>query len=360
MQRIKSIDGLRAFSIIMVLIGHTGATMPRHPVQDKILFFLGDGGLAVRIFFAISGYLITKLLIIEQSKTGTINLKKFYIRRVFRIFPVFYLFIAVVFILKLTVFPTIINNNVKLLVAGSHIWNYMHLLNISNPSPTYENGNLVLGHFWTLAMEEQFYLLWPIAFWKTSKPTLIKAVTFLILLMPFIRVATYFLMPSSRGQIGMMLQTGGDTILVGCLAALIESTPAFAIKYRRHLDNKLLLVVSILIMFVISPYLQKVIGGSYTITVGMSITNICIMFFILWTLYIPSGFANLLNTKFMIQVGVLSYSIYIWQQLFLLNTVKSVITTFPYNIILALITACASYYLFEKPILKFKNRYKAV
>src|SRR5215217_6863548 len=100
MNRIKSIDGLRALSIIMVLLDHVAPTMPKEITSFFLYQFIATSGIGVKIFFVISGYLITKLLMIEKEKTGSINIKHFYLRRAFRIFPIFYLYIAVILILK--------------------------------------------------------------------------------------------------------------------------------------------------------------------------------------------------------------------------------------------------------------------
>lgn len=98
MNRIKSIDGLRAISILMVIIGHAGATISPNFHQNYFLSTMGYMG--VLFFFVISGYLITKLMLIEQGKKGQISIKKFYVRRIIRIFPIFYVYILTVVLLK--------------------------------------------------------------------------------------------------------------------------------------------------------------------------------------------------------------------------------------------------------------------
>src|SRR5262245_12713722 len=98
--RIPSLDGLRAVSISLVLLGHLAGT--RHFFPAAAIGRFGDiGNLGVRIFFVISGFLITHLALREHARTGAISLKAFYIRRFLRIFPAFYIFILTTGVLAL-------------------------------------------------------------------------------------------------------------------------------------------------------------------------------------------------------------------------------------------------------------------
>ncbi|KGO92510.1 acyltransferase family protein [Flavobacterium subsaxonicum] len=358
MSRIKSLDGIRAISILMVLIGHASETMPKSLKENILFMFIANGSLGVKIFFVISGFLITKLLLIEKKKNGKINLKDFYLRRIFRIFPVFYLYIIVILFLKYTLIPNIFNNFTLVGFACVYLWNYKHLL-VSDTTP--DNGNWFFGHFWSLSMEEQFYLVWPVMFIKIKNMSLlIKIVAVIIILMPIVRIATYFLMPDSRGQLGMMLQTGGDSILVGCLAALLEQNTKFKKVAVKYYSNGYLIALSALFIFILSPLLNSKLGGTYSVTLGHSINNIFIIILIFWCIYIPSKVANVLNSRVLVQIGILSYSLYIWQQLFLTNRTDLWVNKFPQNIIIVVFVAFISYYVVEKPILNIKKRFKKV
>src|SRR5690242_14615932 len=99
-KRIKAFDGLRAIAILLVLAGHAKETIKSpNEILNLASIFIANSGLGVRLFFVLSGYLITMLLLQEINGNGAINLKKFYARRIIRIFPSFYCFIGVVFIL---------------------------------------------------------------------------------------------------------------------------------------------------------------------------------------------------------------------------------------------------------------------
>ncbi|MVT07154.1 acyltransferase family protein [Chitinophaga tropicalis] len=353
MDRIRSLDGLRAISILMVLLAHARSTMPAQLGDSKAMLFLADSYLGVKIFFVISGYLITRLLIRERAQTGSIDIKHFYIRRAFRIFPIFYLYIISVLVIKLFFVSAIFVDYTKLGLASVYLWNYQHLFT-SVPDP---NGGWFFGHFWSLSMEEQFYLLWPIMFLKIPKEKLVKVVAGIIVLMPAIRVATYFLMPGSRGQIAMMLQTGGDSILIGCLGALLESNISLREKYEPYLRNNYILAGVLAFVLVINKLLLFRFPGAYDMIIGKSLLNIGIMYLIFWSVYVPSKFAGILNMKGVVFIGVLSYSLYIWQQLFLHSNFNSWVNQFPQNLGIVFLVGYISYQFIEKPILGLKSRF---
>ena len=144
---IPGISGLRALSIIMVLMSHWGYFHPK-----GIFFIINNGAFGVNVFFVISGFLITTLLMKEEVDSGKISLRNFYIRRTLRIFPAFYFLLLFYFVLQL-----------------------FHVITISVPSwitsLTYtkyfpiKNGNdNYTFHFWSLSIEEHFYLIWPFLF----------------------------------------------------------------------------------------------------------------------------------------------------------------------------------------------------
>jgi len=143
--RIPSLDGLRAVAILFVLFAHCSITFPPGLVSVNFILPLLNGGLGVTIFFCISGFLITRLLIIEFEKTGEVSLKGFYIRRSFRILPAYWCFLLFVVVLNVAKIQEI---SVPNLLSG--------LFFVMNYSPA--NVRWILQHLWSLSVEEQFYL----------------------------------------------------------------------------------------------------------------------------------------------------------------------------------------------------------
>ena len=142
--RIPSLDGLRALSISLVLVAHL-AYSAGFPIQHTWWTDL-YAHYGVRIFFVLSGFLITTLLRCEQEETGTIRLKQFYIRRAYRLLPAAYVYLIAVTVIFHQSLPY------KYLVAA-----YLYLTSYALHSPW------PLMYLWSLSVEEQFYLVWPAA-----------------------------------------------------------------------------------------------------------------------------------------------------------------------------------------------------
>jgi len=151
---LPSLDGLRAFSIGLVLLGHAIGLGEKRSFHFRY-FFLHDG-LGVHIFFVISGFLITTLLLTERAEFGSISVRLFYIRRALRILPAFGVLAATTFILS----------SLGYLDVPSWLWVFVftYTVNFSAFASTFSfaHGVWAVGHLWSLSVEEQFYLLWPL------------------------------------------------------------------------------------------------------------------------------------------------------------------------------------------------------
>ena len=350
--RLPCLDGLRAISIIFVLIGHAESTVPgRYPWWFQFAFARGD--LGVFVFFVLSGFLITYLLKKEWTKTGSISLRSFYLRRVLRIFPAFYTYLIVVAILTAAGLLSIAWSH--FLDAGLFLWNYKHIWDA-----TAGEGNWFLGHFWTLSLEEQFYLLWPLSLLLLRPRGAMWLALILILAMPCIRVVSYFILPTWRGQLLMMLHTGADSIMFGCFLALTLNTTRMAGILSRF-QHPIWPIFAGLFAWLVSPaigiLLPGHLGGGYEITMGRSLTGLCIAFIVAWLLKYPEGLAGkLLNSRPMVNLGILSYSLYLWQQLFLTPLNRTWTGIFPLNFVCAYLAALLCYYLIEKRFLNVKGK----
>jgi peptidoglycan/LPS O-acetylase OafA/YrhL len=332
---IPSLDGLRAVAVIFVILGHCEAT-----VLDRVplLYLVRDGILGVNMFFVISGFLITYLLLKEQNRGGGIDAKQFYVRRAFRIFPPFYFFLFVVTILKIGhvynfTWPSLVS-------AATYTWNY-------NPHA----DGWILGHTWSLSLEEQFYLLWPTCLIFFSRRSCLKLALGLIVLSPFSRLITYALYPALRGRIIMMLHTHIDAIMVGCVIALALEMHLMRKLFAR-LSRPGWAVPSAIYLFIVAPLLEKRFRGSYELPIGMTLTSLCCGIILIYAVKNPeSSLGRLLNLPWLRHIGVISYSLYLWQQMFSGPATRF----FPINLLLILVCAEASYWLVERPSLKVRD-----
>jgi len=356
-KRIPYLDGLRAISIMLVMFAHGLYSMP---FSDSYFYLVAaNSTLGVITFFVISGFLITSILLREYEKTNTINLKKFYIRRSFRIFPIFYVYISVVLILVYGLHVIKIAD-MDLFFSSIYLANYKsliyHLLDLSTPvSP----DHWFIGHLWTLSLEEQFYLLWPFLIVILGLTRTKKMLYVIIFIYPLVRIITYYSIPAVRGQIGMMLHTMGDSIFFGCFAAFLQKEykeKIFVIADNIKKNKRYLIYIIIFIAMVLSPVLSFFLKGTYTVTVGYSIYASCMTMIILYILNSEDPIFDFLNNKILIHIGVLSYSLYVWQQLFLTPKHQTAWGFFPVNFICCYFIALVSYHCIEKPFLKLRDR----
>ncbi len=354
--RIPCLDGLRAVSILFVLVSHGQHTIPGG-IPAAVGFLGARGDLGVLTFFVLSGYLITFLLRREKEKTGRIRLRDFYVRRALRIFPAFYTYLATLALL--CVLGVLALSKLHFLYAATYLWNYKHLF---DPHPEAGGGGWFLGHIWTLSMEEQFYLLWPGALVLFGLRRSARLAVGLIFAMPAFRLGTYVLFPSSRGQILMMAHTGADALMFGCVLALWQGRPRFQATMKR-LDNAVWPVVAILFAWIVSPLVEaklpQHLAGGYAATLGRSLSGLSVAFLMAWLLRHPSSLGGrFLSTPLMVYVGVLSYSLYLWQQLFLTELNHTWTGRFPWNLACAVLVGTLSYQFIERPFLNLRKRFK--
>jgi peptidoglycan/LPS O-acetylase OafA/YrhL len=169
MKYIKGFDGLRAFSIILVLLSHLNIRqqLPEYQFFQERFWRLISGETGVLIFFNLSGFLITLILLQEKMNSGKIHFKLFFIKRFLRLLPPFLLFSFSVLVLK--AYHYLDYSTEGFLFSFFYLYNYV-------PTAYYHNE---LVHTWSLAVEEQFYLIWPFVI---QYFTLKKIISFIFLL----------------------------------------------------------------------------------------------------------------------------------------------------------------------------------
>ena len=360
-QQLPSLNGLRAISIFLVLYAHgyLSVAVFLQSIISKIspdlalrLFpninelDIPGGQIGVNIFFVISGYLITLLLIHEEKAKGFVSLKLFYIRRTIRIFPVYYLLLIIYFIFQLIGWFDFTTDS------------WIRSISYSKDFPISGGSDWETGHLWSLSVEEHFYLLWPFLF-KYLKNQKIPFAFLIIIAVTIVR----FTSDLSHFH----LFTRADALMWGCIFAIYNDSLINFLKsiYNR---NHLLLVFPFVLLLVVlaGKKILSFIGlhdlehfniaflGSYGL-----LADICIGFIILISVNFTGNlWFRFLNTPFLNYVGKLSYSIYLWQQIFFSNKVGN-LKTFPLNIISIIIVANISFYMVEKPLLKLRTKFKA-
>jgi peptidoglycan/LPS O-acetylase OafA/YrhL len=341
----------------MVLLAHASGTFPSgysrwlYPLRG---FFNGEYG--VEIFFVLSGYLITSILIREYDAIGKIDIKAFYYRRIFRIFPAFYLFLFLIAVLdwmRVLKIP-----GTELAFAGSHLINYgraiILLFKIHAPaSPDY----WFVGQFWSLSLEEQFYWMWPLTLLVLLRTRWYSILMAVILAMPVIRLSSYYLFPELRGQLMMMLHTASDGIFSGCILAI-------CLAWHPHFSKKLLLspwAVAGLVFYIywVDPFVGDAMPRGFGVVLGATLV-IAAIALIIANVLLQEGrtwYHRLLESGVLVSLGRTSFSIYLWQQMFLTPLNTTFLGKWPINLVGAIVTGWMSYRYIELPFIRLKDRY---
>ncbi len=341
------LDGIRALSISLVVGYHISHYNFDYQPWMKSASSIGNFG--VEIFFALSGFLITWLLIREHERLGRIDFRAFYIRRAIRILPPAYFYLAVLGILTAAgVISTALHEYTS---SAFFFRNWMG------------GGSTFTGHFWSLSIEEQFYLFWPALAFGLPKKFRIPLTLALCAFAPAWRhINTVYLDTQNWARTDLRY----DALLWGALLAFLwyrESVREFFTTSPWR--NGILAVASVAVM-VVTFILESIEGIPGMVVVGIPTTRylmVCV-----FMAAVANGRAGLisrfLDSRPAAWFGALSYSLYIWQQVFCFPSAernpegKMWINEFPNNLVLSLAAATLSFYLVEAPFRKLRARFR--
>lgn len=347
-ERIPCLDGLRACAIALVIIQHGRTQIPvaLPEVAERIVKHWGV--LGVELFFGLSGYLITYLLCSEFAENGKISLKSFYARRALRILPPVLAYLGFVIALNLA---GIIKASWYVIASALCFFNNYTLSAV--PADV-----RYLGHMWSLSMEEQFYLLWPFALAFLGPKRCRKAVLAVALAVPLFRVGDYFLFPLHRNVLTRFFHTSFDRFLWGSLLALYRDSPVIT-TLLKPFRSIAALAGLVLFYLVGGPFLDEYAGGFYSLPFGMTLQGISVAIMIAWLgARADSAPAKFLNLGVVRNIGLISYSIYLWQNVFMgKSNGPAWMNNFLVAAALALAVGCVSYWLTEKPFVGLRKRF---
>lgn len=351
---LPTLDGWRAIAIGLVLLAHSAASIDAAWPHLRVAAVATTGLLGVQIFFALSGFLITTWLIREEQDSGRISLRAFYTRRVFRIMPAASVMLLVVAISSLTgVFPVTI---------GRWLSALLFVANLSHATDSW-----YVGHFWSLAVEEHFYLLWPAIFLllKSNRRRLAFTVATALLLALWRAIDfKYRLTLTDWPRWWGRTDINADSILWGVSVALIFADGVWRARLLRYLDTTLAPLALVAIV-IVCERLQWPPWNWKLAMAGLTVKAIAFPLLIVWTLnHKTSWWSRLLETAPLRFVGLISYSLYLWQQLFCVEPGSWIpgqhaLQSFPANLLGAFGCATLSYLLIERPFIAIGRTFTA-
>ncbi|MEO8308114.1 MAG: acyltransferase [Pseudomonadota bacterium] len=358
---IGALDGVRGLAVILVLLFHFG--------------LLPSGWVGVQLFFVLSGFLITRILLDGRREPLKLSLQRFYWRRSLRILPVFLLFMT-------TVAVTWLATGLPASFASDWPWLVTFAANLARLRPGDIGEPFV--HMWSLAVEEQFYLVWPFAVLMLPMRQLKWVMWMLLLGIPLLRLASFGWMEGagfSSGYAGRVVYvlpfTQFDAFAAGAVFAiwpslinkgstrnllLVATTTAacgFAVLVAEHLSGNGAFAGS----FGYSMYLVER-GGYFW---GYSILNLLFAGLIAAAMH-ERAWSSMFSTAPLVYIGKISYGLYVYHLPLLLVVrhwlprhsasafASRELAIFALWVALSVLVAAISYYLVEKPILRLKDR----
>jgi len=351
-QYLRTLDGWRALAILLVLIAHASDSL-EHASSALFASHAGDirriGLFGVQIFFGLSGLLITSRLVEEEKRHGRVSLRSFYTRRFFRILPPAFTYLIVIGTLAVLGFVPI--------TFGRWLSSLLCFANYSPAETTWYTG-----HFWSLAVEEHFYFLWPSAFVLIAlfRRRVFVGVGLALAIALWRAIDLKFhVTHSSAAYFWGRTDVNGDALLWGVVLALVSSEP----KWREHLQHmarsrlvRVILPLSLVVLCAYEPH------GWKTNLVLLSVKTVVIPLTLLSTMFEANRiFGRILESGPFRWVGRLSYSLYLWQQLFLAWDEFRIpafgrMQMLPLNIVAVFICAGLSYYFIERPLISVGHK----
>lgn len=338
------LDGLRALAAWVVVLYHLG--VPGLP-----------GSYGVVLFFVLSGFLITLLLLRERDLNGRIDFKSFYIRRSLRIMPAFYVFLLFTVCWKLLRHNPV--DTTSLIAAATYTLNY-YIAFVGD-------ANSGFSHAWSLAVEEQFYLLWPIAFSiLVLRAHRVRELTVIIVAIWCVRILMHLFTSLPNRYYYAAFEQRMDALLVGCALALACSPANGWWKAITSVKRPSLILWSSVAGVIILGLGEYEFGSKYRDTVTAAVLPVLCALIIVSALTMGTrGTLVFLNAKPVVWLGRISYSTYLYQQI-VFEWGQKIFPQAPRavqigtEIVCVLALACGSYYFVERPIQSMRARYSRI
>lgn len=348
------LDGLRFFAFLLVFIHH-------HSFFSKIPYasiLHTHGWIGVDLFFALSAFLFAQLLIAEFNKTGTINFRKFYIRRIFRIWPIYFLFIG--FSLAFNVFYGSIGENIGIRIIGLLTFsdNIMTAIYGYNPMP-------YIAHLWTITYEEQFYIFVPIIILLLVRSSFKRKIILLFTILIFFNGIRFVFIANNipHPAIWVLPITHFESIVLG----IVIGFGGFDFLFRKI--DPLMIALFGVFFFILLSFLPNLDDISYQLMLSYTFVGISTsmaLFSVLNSKYLIKLFSN----NILVFLGKRSYGLYVYHLLgnafayYVAEKLKIMpsnsLACFVFSLFFTILASIISYKIIETPFLKLKRKFEVV
>ncbi len=345
---VRALDGLRGCAVLLVMAHHANVPL------------MQGGFLGVDVFFVLSGFLITALLCQEFDRAGRVSLRRFYARRLLRLTPALLVMVAVVVPVLLVWQPGQLRSD-SLAAAPwtlGYATNYLAMV--------VDRGLGVFGHTWSLAIEEQFYVLWPpVLVWLLVRRSARFIASALMCAAAVVAVgrAVVWLRFENAEYTYFALHARADALLIGCVAALALTAASTAVVRSTASRLAPLAAACGLALAVLMTFARTTSGWVHV--AGFLMAAVASVGVISHLAAAPESFvARLLSWRPIAAVGTLSYGLYLWH-VPVFELVKDAYPLMPFRYLLVLqvggsaVVAVASYAVVECPMLRLKERFAA-
>ena len=339
-RHLPALDGLRAVAVMVVIVGHHGYPIPGIPAD-----------LGVSAFFVLSGFLITRLLMREEAASGTVSLGAFYARRTFRIFPAYYAFLLFSFVLD-RVQGTRWGSTLTF-SAVTYTVNYFNALH-HHPSNS-------ISHAWSLGVEEQFYLVWPLAFVLVAHQGR-RALLATVGVAAVMAIAWRTWLTAHGADVAYLynaFDTRFDNLAVGCLLALAADFDVVV----RSVERVSRFAWQPLVTLAVLAASRVLTPPAYHYTAGFTINALLLMVLIVQLMLLHgSALWSWLEHPVTRYLGAISYPMYLyhqWGDSVGRHAASSRMMIFLVGLAATLLLATGSYFVVERPFLAIKRRFEA-
>lgn len=374
-----NLDGLRVFAFLAVFVNHALAGLGYKPGSTQFVIirdsFLLNGDLGVSFFFVLSGFLITYILLKEKEIDGKINIKNFYFRRVLRIWPL-YFFIVFLCLFLFPLFKDVIPVGFPFGVNTDTLNPWLYIGFAGNFDYLFHGiSNVLIGVLWSVSVEEQFYLFWPLLIAFIPRKYLFA--TFISIIIGSILFRYFY----SHGGIAIILKYHSFScvtyLTMGAVIAYIATKNTIIEKFRK--TPKWFISFMYLLFLALIPYRGLIwkFGIHYVLAASIAPVLFALLFafFILEQNYADNSFYKVGNWKFISSFGKYTYGMYCYHMLvffmvlfmfYLMGIDITTMSTITFScvsilsLLLVIFISRMSYLYFELQFLKLKNRFSSI